>query len=177
MDRHDPARAVRRARALRAAAFAAGLAVAASVIVLSVPPGGASTLGASVRMTVAPTGELDVIPAGRVLAIQDMRPGQQGTSGTFTVRNQSPSAVMLRLRGIADREDLDSALSVTVKVDGRRWFSGTLGRLARGTAPLRLASAAQRVVQVQVFVAAGAKHFQGRQTSVALTLATRGARR
>jgi hypothetical protein len=85
--------------------------------------------GANVAFAAAPTGELEVKPAGRFLAGSNLLPNRPGVAGILTVRNQTGVTLAVQLRAIASAPDLDGILNIEVSSLDRILFRGQLGKL------------------------------------------------
>jgi hypothetical protein len=91
-----------------------------------------------VVFTTAPTGELEVLPAGQFLAGTGLRPMGPPATGTVKVRNQTGRVLAVRLRAQPDGPDLDGILQVEISTNGEVVFRGDLGRLHTWTGRLLL---------------------------------------
>ena len=122
----------------------AGLGIAAAaLLLLSVRPSSAVPgIGATVRFTLVPTGELEARPAppAHLLVSRSLAPRSPAASGDFTLRNQSGSTLLVNLRAKRSSSELDGLLRVTLSANGRDLGATTLQALRHGApVPLRLA--------------------------------------
>jgi hypothetical protein len=112
----------------RRIAFAIGLALAAVGIFSLQVTNGSEPLGANITIETTSTGELLVDPDGSFLSGRHLTHGEAAT-GRVRVRNQTGSALAVRVRTVTASRDLDSTLDVRVHADGRPIFDGRLGEL------------------------------------------------
>ncbi len=73
----------------------------------------------------------------------------------LTVRNATAGARDVRFGATPAHGELNGALHVAIAVEGQRLFSGTLERLRRGSAALRLEAGATAAVAVRLWIPAG----------------------
>jgi hypothetical protein len=137
------------------------------------PPAG-GRLGADVRILSAPTGELDVSPAGPFLSVTNLEPGSPGGGalGELGVRNQTGSRLSVRVRLLPSTADLDALLRVRVSAGGERLLDGTLGGLRTWSAgAFHLSSGERRELHVQAWLPGTVRDgYQGRVEDVGLEL-------
>jgi hypothetical protein len=127
-------------RTMRAAGFVLGLGIVALALLAWRLPTVRPDLGAEAAFSVAPTGELEVEPAGVFLDAKALRPGSPAQAGATVIRNQTGTTLAVSLRALPGGRDLDDLLSVEVRSGHMTIFRGTLGGLRDWTKPLRLRS-------------------------------------
>jgi hypothetical protein len=151
---------------------AAGVAIVCAVMLAFRVPDGSGRLGADVIVSISPTGELGVDPAGPFLTATGLRPGS-AASGDFRVGNQTGKTLAVRLRALPDTRDLDRLLDVRIGADHapRPIFTGRLDALRAPTRSFRLRPGQQRTLNVRAALPAGAKSgWAGRISTVKLEL-------
>ena len=137
-------------------------------------PGEHAAPAAEVSVTVNRTGELDVMPHGRLTA-NDLLPGQFAAAN-FVVTNTTGTARAVRVRVRASAADLDEQLAICVLASNRPLFSGTLGGLRRS--PSRdfvLAAGARAQVVVWIWLPTRARAYRARVTDITLELVSAAA--
>jgi hypothetical protein len=128
--------------------------------------------GASVRVAIAPTGELAVAPAGVIVRKSDLRPGAVAT-GRVAVTNLTGVPRAVRVRAATAGRDLETSLRVLIAADDRLVFAGTLKTLrSRGTPALILAAGERRPLVVRLSLREGASETAARSADVRLRLST-----
>ena len=130
----------------------------ALVAVLSwrVPAEGAG-LGAEVRMTAMPPGEVMVDPTSPFLVGRRLQPGGEDAAGELRVRNIAPRAVEVQLRVLPSSRDLDRLLRVELTAGGRTLSEGTLAELRSWTTQgVRLEDGEQRTLEARAWLPEGA---------------------
>lgn len=127
---------------VRAAGGLLGVCLAAALLLAFRPGANAAPFPASVRVAVAPTGELEVTPPPPrpVLAGAALRPGGPRARGGFLVRNQTGGELAVALKAEADSTTLDGLLRVRVQSGGHTLAETTLEGLELRPLRLRLAS-------------------------------------
>jgi hypothetical protein len=130
----------------RAAGALLGVCLAAALLLASRPGAHAAPFPASVRVVVAPTGELEVAPPPPRPALvgTGLRPGGPRASGGFLIRNQTGGELAVALRADADSTALNGLLRVRVQSGGHPLAETSLEGLELHPIRLRLASG-QRV--------------------------------
>ena len=118
-----------------------GLSVGLAVVVAAlfawrVAPAPGPLLGADVKFTAAPTGELEVSPTGRFLSGTDLRPSGRVLIGMLAIRNQTGGRLAVQLRALPSLDDLDDILWVEITSPQGVLFSGDLGTFRDWTSPL-----------------------------------------
>jgi hypothetical protein len=164
---------------LRRGTRCAGLVLGAVLVVLLLAgwrvPGAQTVAGAGVSVTVNRTGELDVEPLGRLVAVRDLLPGRRAEV-LFITTNTTGSAVAVRLRARVDGADLDDQLALRISAWGDRLFAGTLGQLRVATRRgLVLSPGASVPVIVRVWLPARARAYRARSAAVSLELLSEAA--
>jgi hypothetical protein len=158
-------------RIARAAGLAVGVGAATAVLVAASPSSDFSRLPATVRVSVAPSGELEAVPSAprKVLATRSLSPEGGTVAGAFSLRNQSGAGLAVRLRARAASRELDGLLRVRVRSGRKTLASTTLQGLRAGTTtPLHIAPGAERPIRVEAWIPPGTEGYEGRQVSVSL---------
>jgi hypothetical protein len=137
-------------RWVRRVAFGVGLGLALLLVLAFRIPRGTGTLGADLTVSVGPTGELGVTPAGPILTSNNLKPGN-ATRGTFAVRNQTGRTLAVSMRVLPSASTLDRAANVQVTAGRTVLYQGSLGGLRSWTTrKLTLASGQPASFSVQV---------------------------
>lgn len=129
-------------------------------------PAGSGIGGLDLMMTVDPTGELQITPAGPVFFANGLTPGQSGHGalGAFEVRNRTGSTLDVRLRALPSSHTVDGSLRVEIRAGTTQVFSGDVGELRTWTgSAIRLASGASEAISIRAWLAPGATRYEGRQ--------------
>jgi len=126
----------------RATGALLGLGLALAFLVAARPGANASPLPASVRVSIAPIGELAVRPVfpKPVLSANSLRPGRRPAHATFALRNQTASPLAVGLRATADSTALDGLLRLKLSADGKPLADTTLQGMEQGIPGIHLAS-------------------------------------
>ena len=132
-------------------------------------PAGEKPGGLRTSVTVAPTGELDVSPEGRIAAADDVRPGGNA-GGSFVVHNQTGSTLAVSLRTTTPDRDLDSLLRVDAAVGGATVIDARLAEARRWHGAVQVPSGARRNVRVRVSVPRDATAYEYRAADLKLEL-------
>ncbi len=165
--------------ACRTVGLLAGLGMAAVAVVAWRVPAGTGRLGADLRMSAAPTGEVEVAPVGVFVAGTNLEPAHgddEGVEGQLHLKNLTGTTLAVRLQALPSTVDLDRLVTLNVAVAGgdEVVFRGQLGDLrAKTDRSLRLASGqmATLVVRASVRPDAG-EGYRGRTADVPLQLHT-----
>jgi hypothetical protein len=156
---------------LRVAAFLAGFAVVATLVVGWRVPGGDGQPGADVVVALAPTGEVAVSRTGPFVTGTDLR-GGDGARGRVTVRNQTAQTVRLSIRTLPSSRDLDELLEVSIDAGDQMVFRGPLGALREWSAPIALGPGEERLLVVEVRLPGSDDGSQARSVAADLELRT-----
>ena len=149
--------------------IALGVVLAGAALAAWRVPGGASTLGADVRVDAVQTGEIGVSPLRPFVNAGSLLPGSHA-DGNVALRNQTGVLMRVRVRALPSSPDLDPLLRVRIVSGAQNLFTGSLGRLRRaGSAPIALAPGASRQLSVRVSLPAGLRSgYQARIVDVTL---------
>jgi hypothetical protein len=137
------------------------------------------TLGAEVRVSAVPTGELSVSRVDPFLVGRDLHPGgRKAAEGTVSVTNITAAGRTVRVRALPSATDLDGLLEVSVTAGGERLYHGTLGGLRHWTrASAALASGKSVKLEVRTPLLATARQgYAGRIEDVQLELRSQAPR-
>jgi hypothetical protein len=159
-------------RWVRRIGVATGVVLVCALMLAFRVPDGSGRLGTDVIVSISPTGELGVNPAGPFLTATGLRPGS-AASGEFRVANQTGKTLAVRLRALPDSRDLDRLLAVRIGAGHatRPIFTGRLGALRGYTRSLRLRPGEERTLRVRTELPAGLRGgWAGRISSVKLEL-------
>lgn len=159
----------RNAARLAGAALGVGLAVA--LLLASRPGAVSSPLPATVRVDVAPVGELEVDPSPTrpVLLADALRPGGRGAAGSFQVRNQTGDDLTIDLKATADSTALDGLLRLKLGTPGRLLADSTLEGVRRRSPRLPLASGQRVRLRLEVWLPKDVLNgYEGRSVEVSL---------
>jgi hypothetical protein len=146
-----------------------GLALAALAVTGWAAPARNPPAGMRVTLTVAPTGELGVEPAGPILRAGDLHRGQ-GAHGTFVVTNQTGRSLNVRARAIAPSRDLDALVDVKLMADGHAVVDGPLGALRAWSTGLEVPAGGRRRLRVELAVPANARAYEFRTADLRIEL-------
>ena len=168
--------------AARAAGAILGIGVALALVLVSLPAVSSSPLPATVRVSMAPVGELEVTPAppSPVLLAGALRPGGAAAQAEFQVRNQTGSDLRVVLRTGVDSTALDGLLRFRLSDEGRALADTTLQGMRQRPLSLRLRSGARARLRIRVWIPGEVLDgFEGRLVHVSLlpTVSARGGRR
>jgi hypothetical protein len=156
-------------RFTRAIGAAIGLGLVAALIVAARPAGGhGGVLPAELRLTAGLDGAVALEPAAPrpLLDSGPMRPGSRA-GGTVSVRNQTGTALAVRLRARPDSTALDGTAHVRLVSRGRVLFDETLQALRQGSEAIRLAPGASAPVRVTAWIPAETETgYEGRHVAV-----------
>jgi hypothetical protein len=154
----------------------AGLLVGLGVAVLAVLgwriEAESSPLGADLAVVAAPSGELELSPAGRFLSARSLTPGGQPARGELRVRNQTGRTLVVRPRALPSTRELDRVVVVELSAGARSLYRGWLGGLRRGSRrALRLRRGATAEVAMRAWLPRGsAPGWRGRIVDVEFEL-------
>jgi hypothetical protein len=159
-------------RFTRAIGAAIGLCLVAALIVAARPAGGhGGVLPARLRFSAGQDGALAVTPAAprALLASGPMRPGS-AAHGSLVVRNQTGSALLVRLQGKPSSTGLDGIAHVRIVARGSVLADGTLQELRQGSAgAVRLPAGAATRVRVSASIPTDTETgYEGQNVSVLL---------
>ncbi len=139
-----------------------GIGVGVALAVVSVlawkVPHGTGRPGLDLTVAVQPTGELQTIPAGAAFFATGMTP-EAGSElrGSFTVRNRTGVALVVRVQALPSSAAIDEALRVRIDAAGSTLFSGSLGALRTWTdATVMLESGASAALEMTAWLVPGA---------------------
>jgi hypothetical protein len=144
----------------RRAGFVLGLAGTAAVLLAARVPAQPHGLGLDLTVVPAPTSKLTLRPGGPILTAIGLRAGG-GSAGRVTLINPASRTQLVRVRALPSSHDLDRALMVEVRLDGRRLYSGRLGGLRGGTRPGAIQSGDGLPLRVRVWLPPSATGWRG----------------
>jgi hypothetical protein len=158
-------------RSAKLLGIALGVTLAALALAAWRVPGGASTLGADVRVDAVQTGEIGVSPLRPFVNAESLLPGSHA-DGNVALRNQTGVPMRVRVHALPSTPDLDPLLRVRVVSGNQNLFTGSLGRLRRAdSAPIALAPGASRRLSVRVSLPTGLRSgYQARIVDVSLQI-------
>ncbi len=139
-------------------------------LVAARPGGNSSPSPATVRVSMAPVGELEVTPSTTPILVADsLLPGGRPADATFRVRNQAGETLAIGLRTTADSTALDGLLRLRLTADGEALADTTLQGLQQRTVSLNLASGAHSRLRLQAWIPNDVNTgFEGRRVEVSL---------
>ena len=158
-------------RTLRAAGLLTGIALAATLLFALRAPTSTGALGAGVRLTAVPPGDLTV-PKRQFLVARNLVAGGRAARGALRLRNISSGAVHARLRLRPEGRLLDRGLNVRLTAANRTLAAGSLGSLRQWSRPALVPDAGAIKVRALVYVASGAHDYQGRTVDAAVEIRT-----
>lgn len=131
-----------------------GIGLALALLLASLPGAASSPLPASVRVGVAPAGELEVTPQPPrpVLAADSLRPDGRRAVDGFRVRNQTGDDLAVALEADADSTALNGLLRVRARIGDRLVADTTLEGLRRRPIQLRLASGKRAHLRLEAWL-------------------------
>ena len=137
--------------------LALGLLLAVAAILVWRVPAEGRELGAELRMTAMPPGELIAEPSGPFVVARRLRPDGHAAGGSVTIRNIAPRPVEVRARAIPSSRDLDGLLRVELTIGGRPVAEGTLRELRGWSEAVRIENGARRTLEASVGLSADAR--------------------
>lgn len=146
-----------------------GLALAALAVSGWTLPAGNPPDGVAATLTAAPTGELGVVPAGRIAQGRDLKAGDE-LAGRFVLTNQTGSPRAVALRAATPRHDLDARMDLNATVGGRTVTDGSLAAARRWSRRVVLGAGERRHVKVRLSVPPGARGYDEREADVRIEL-------
>jgi hypothetical protein len=156
----------------RAAGALLGICLAVALLLVSRPDAAGAPLPASVRIAVAPVGELEIAPAPprAALVANALRPGGRPARGAFTARNQTGEDLTVVLQADADSTALNGLLGVRVGAGNGPVEQTTLEGLRLHPIRLRLDSGQRTRLRLEAWLPAEVlSGYEGRQVEVTLT--------
>jgi hypothetical protein len=157
--------------AVRTAGAILGLGLALALLVVSRPDAASSPLPATMRISVAPVGELEVTPPapGPALVADSLLPGGRPALGTFRIRNQTGNRLGVRLRARSDSTALDGLVQVRISAGGRSLADTTLQGIELHPVSLALASGAGAELALEASISKDVlSGYEGRLVHVSL---------
>ena len=155
-------------RAMRSTGFLVGLMAAGGIVadgwhaVAPVEP------AAAVRVTVAPTGAIEVDPTGVLIDEPALRPSATA-DGEVQIRNITGVPLNVRLKARSEGLGLDDALALEVRAGEMLVFDDLLGELRGGATMFQLASGQSVTVSALAALADG-RDAAGRSADVIVDL-------
>jgi hypothetical protein len=139
---------------VRAAGAILGIGLALALLIASRPGADASPLPATLRVAMAPVGELEVAPSLNhpVFVAHSLMPGRPPASGSLRIRNQTGSALAVGLRTSVDSTALDGLVRIRLSVDGRPLVDTTVQGMGQRPVGLRLESGARARLDLEVWI-------------------------
>jgi hypothetical protein len=162
-------------RTLRAAGLLTGLALAALLLLAVRVPSSTGALGAGVRLSAVPPGDLSV-PGKPFLVARNLVSGGRPARGSLRLRNISAGALRVRLRLRPEQRLLDDGLNVRLLAGERTLAVGALGTLRSWSRAALVGESRPLTVRVVAYVPAGAEDYQGRFVDVPVELRARPVR-
>jgi hypothetical protein len=159
-------------RTLRAAGLLAGMALAALLLLAVRVPDSSGVLGAGVRLSAVPPGDLRV-PSEPFLVARNLVSGGSSARGRLRVRNISAGPLRVRLRLRPEEPLLDRGLNVRLMVGERTLAVGSLGSLRRWSDPALVGESEALALRAVAWVPAAAEDYQGRSVDVPLEFRAR----
>jgi hypothetical protein len=156
---------------VRTAGALVGAGLALIFLLAARPDANSSPLPATVRVSVAPTGELEVLPSPPrpVLVANALLPGRPPAAATFQIRNQAGRTLAVALSTTADSTALDGLVRIRLSADGHRLADTTLQGMQERSVDLNLASGARTQLQLQAWIPGDVlTGYEGRLVEVSL---------
>ncbi len=129
------------------------------------------------RLSAVSSGELSASPAKPFVSTRDLRPSSRraGENGSATLTNVVAETVEVAVRAESSTPELDRLLRVSLMLDGRPWYEGSLAGLRReAVSGPRLASGRTATVRAKVWLPKSVRHgYEARRTDVALYFQSR----
>jgi hypothetical protein len=160
----------------RGAGVLLGVGLAVFLLLTSRPGAAGSPLPATIRVAVAPTGELEISPAPPrpALLAPSLRPGGERAAGGFGLRNQTGSDLAITLKAEANSTALNGLLRVRVRIGGSLAADTTLQGLRRRPIRLRLDSGQGNYLRLEAWLPKDIlSGYEGRLVTVSLVPAVR----
>jgi hypothetical protein len=160
----------------RVAGAVLGVGLALALLLGSRPGAAGSPLPASVRVSVTPSGALEIAPSPPrpVLVADSLRPGGRPRVGSFRMRNQTGSDLAIALDARADSTALNGLLRVRVRIGDRTVADTTLEGIRRRPVRLWLGSGQRARLRLEAWLPEGILGgYEGRLVQVRLVPAAR----
>lgn len=155
-----------------------GFAIAVLVLLSWRIPAANGQLGADVRFTAVPIGEVATEPAGAFASGRSLERGEGEAHGRLTLANVGASALAVRVRGLPSTHDLDRVLRVELRVGDRTLARGPLGKLRSWSAgSVTIPRGGRAVIDARAWLPARERGaYEGRSVDVTVELRARPAR-
>lgn len=150
--------------------IAAGLMLAAVLVLSWRVPAEGRPLAADMRLVALPAGEIAVEPGGVFLSGQDLSAGGRRAHGAVALRNVTGHPLDVRLRLVPSSRGLDRAVRLRLRAEGQPIATGPLGTLRDWSArSLRLAPGGDTILRASAWIPAGAAARTGGGQTVEVT--------
>jgi hypothetical protein len=138
----------------RVAGAILGLGIALAVLLASRPGAVDSPLPTTVRVAIAPVGELEVTPTppDPIFFADSLLPGRPPTGREFQIRNQTGSDLAIGLTTTADSTALNGLLRLKLSANGRPLADTTLQGMRQRPVDLDLASGARSRLRLEAWI-------------------------
>lgn len=165
----------------RTAGALLGAGLALFLLLAARPDAAGSPLPATLRVSMAPVGELEVTPSSPrpVLVADSLLPGDGPAGATFEIRNQTGRTLAIALRTTADSTALNGLVRMRLSVEGKSLADTTLQGLRQRSVGLVLASGAQSQLRLSAWIPNDVlSGYEGRYVGVSMvpTVRARGGR-
>ena len=156
---------------LRIAGLAAGLVLAASLLLSWRVAPSDGRLGADVRLVSLVPGELTTAPKGFFLSARSMQPGAAPKIGRLRVRNIAPGTAAVSVKALPSDRTLARVVQMQLSSGGRVMARGSIERLRRPSAPMRIPLGKVRTLEAKVWIPRSVKRgYEARLADVTLDL-------
>jgi hypothetical protein len=158
---------------LRIAGLAAGLVLAASLLLAWRVPASDGRLGADVRLVALVPGELTAAPNDFFLSARDLKPGAPPKSGVLRVRNITTGPVDVRVKALPSDRQLARVAQLELRSGPRVLARGSIAELRRPSGPMHIPLGTVRSLRARVWIPRSARHgYEARLADVTLDLRT-----
>ena len=160
-----------------ALAIAAGIDLAALLLLGWRVEGGVEYAPAELELVTAPSQDVAVTPAGETSAVARPRPGSTENAPVreMGIRNATGSEVRVEVSITPQSGELDDVLGLRIVTDDRQVFAGSLAELVREGAGFPLAGGAETNLEIHAHLREDApvEAWAGRSGAVRIELGTR----
>ncbi len=158
-------------------AIAAGIALAALLLLGWRVEGGVEYAPAELELVTAPSQDVAVTPGGETSAVARLRPGSTGIAPVreIGIRNATGTVMRVEITMTPLGGELDDVLRLRIVTDDRQVFAGSLSQLVREGAGFPLAGGAETNLEIHARLREDApvEAWAGRSDVVRIELGTR----
>lgn len=158
---------------LRIAGLAAGIILAASLLLAWRVPASNGRLGADMKLVALVPGELTATPKDFFLSARGMKPGDAPKTGVLRVRNITTGSVDVRVKALPSHRRLAEVAQMELRSGGRVLAKGSVAHLRRASRPFRIPLGKVARLEARVWIPRSARHgYEARFADVTMDLRT-----